>query len=451
MKKQILISIIVFAVFYFFRFYNIEHRVSFGWDQEQPAYQIKQLIQNYKPILLGPRVVGDKGFFLAPYYTYILVPFFLLSKLHPWAYLFFLLTYNMFFFFISLDLLKKIFDFNHAVFFLLFWSINPMMAHYDVTSWNPIFIPLLIMTTFWLMKKIGVDKHDLYYIFFGLLLGVGINMHFQFIFILFFSTFFLIISRKLLTLKKLILLIASFIFTFFPLLVFDLRHNFLNINLFINFFTEASRNTSNNIFSWIPVFTNFLEPIIYFKSQTTTFLFYLLAITILVILIKRTQKFLRNFYISVLFLWLIFPFGFAKYGQRPSEYYFIFLYPFMYIIIINFFQTLKKSYFLYLFLIIMMMINLNKLKENFKSDNLSLIYRDKLIKNLIPLIKNKKFNISYTVPLGRDTGFKYLIEYYGIKQTNNWSDPLIQIKIPADQSCQLKSGEMGIFIPPELR
>ena len=65
--------------------------------------------------------------------------------------------------------------------------------------------------------------------------------------------------------------------------------------------------------------------------------------------------------------------------------------------------------------------------------------------------KNKKFNISYTVPLGRDTGFKYLIEYYGIKQTNNWSDPLIQIKIPADQSCQLKSGEMGIFIPPELR
>lgn len=90
------------------------------------------------------------------------------------------------------------------------------------------------------------------------------------------------------------------------------------------------------------------------------------------------------------------------------------------------------------------------LRQNLESDKLSLVYRDKLIKNLAKITKGKKFNISYTVPLGRDTGFKYLIEYYRIKQTGNWNNSLIQIKIPADNSCLIKEGDIGAIIPTEL-
>ena len=238
MKKQIFIIAVIFAVFCFFRFYNLEKRISFGWDQEQPAFQIRQLIKNHKPILLGPRVLSEKGFYLAPYYTYALIPFFLLTDLHPWAYLFFLITYNIFFFFLSLYLLTKIFNFNTALFFLLCWSINPFMAHYDTTSWNPIFVPIIILTTFFLMKKILEKKRDFFYLLLGLTLGIGINMHFQFAFLILFSFFFLAINRKILSIKKIFYLLGTFTITFLPLLIFDLRHDFLNTKLFINFFTD---------------------------------------------------------------------------------------------------------------------------------------------------------------------------------------------------------------------
>ena len=44
---------IIFLIFCFFRFYNLDKRLSFGWDQEQFSYQIKQIVQDHQPVLIG--------------------------------------------------------------------------------------------------------------------------------------------------------------------------------------------------------------------------------------------------------------------------------------------------------------------------------------------------------------------------------------------------------------
>ncbi|MFA6533384.1 MAG: hypothetical protein WCT22_05340, partial [Patescibacteria group bacterium] len=89
---------LVFLLFMFFRFNNFGNRIGFGWDQEQYSTQVRQLIVDHKPVLLGPRTTNDRGFFLAPYFTYLITPFFLLTNLHPYAIGIFLICFNILFF-----------------------------------------------------------------------------------------------------------------------------------------------------------------------------------------------------------------------------------------------------------------------------------------------------------------------------------------------------------------
>ena len=84
-KKTVFILISLFFVFMFLRFYNIEERIIFDWDQEQFSYQIKNIVENKDFTLLGPRANNDRGFFLGPYFTYLLVPFYMFRNLHPIA------------------------------------------------------------------------------------------------------------------------------------------------------------------------------------------------------------------------------------------------------------------------------------------------------------------------------------------------------------------------------
>lgn len=454
MKKQIFIIIFIFAVFIFFRFYNFENRISFGWDQEQFSYQVKQLIKDHKPVLLGPRTNNDKGFFLAPYFTYLIAPFFLITSLHPWALFFFLIFYNLLFFFSSYFILKKIFNSLYALFFLSFWAINPLIVHYDFTAWWPIMIPLGVIIVWKILYWVEKNSSVFPWILLGLVLGFFINMHIQFSLIVAFTIAFIWLDRKKnnLNLAKFFSLVAAFILMFVPLLIFDIRHDFLNTKLIFNFLNNGFDAKYWDPFSWLGVFANFIHPLILIKSVPFTLFFYLLILFALIYLLKIKRNNYQIFYKSSLFLWIIFPLFFAKYGQRPSEYYFIFLYPFIYIVIISFMMTtLKKKYFLYFLLFILFLANLKNLLANLKPDYFSLKYRDNLIQNLAKVVKNKKYNLSYATPLGLASGFKYLLDYYEITPTGDWRDPLVQIKIPPDKSCQLKSGLNAIMIPPELQ
>jgi hypothetical protein len=67
-KKNILfvfLLTIIFFIFSFLRFYHLEKRFVFDWDQENICYSVKNIIKG-KLTLIGPRVVSDAGFFLGP-------------------------------------------------------------------------------------------------------------------------------------------------------------------------------------------------------------------------------------------------------------------------------------------------------------------------------------------------------------------------------------------------
>lgn len=454
-RKNLILLITVFLIFAFFRFYNLNQRLSFDWDQEYYSYQVRKIIDG-KLTLIGPRVNNDKGFFLGPYFFYLLVPFYFFGGLHPRGLLYYVFFYNFLFFFISFYVLKKIFGFHKSIFFLLFWSINPMLVVFDVTPWNVNWAIFGILIVIFLLKKIYINHkriHLGYFMLFGFTLGFFLNFHPQFIFMILFCILFLffIFKKKLfLFVKNTIILLGGLFFSFLPILIFDLRHNFLNSRLFLEFFFgEKTSALDRNV--WFTVFINAFNPILIIKEKIFGVLFYSLILLFLIVLIKKNKNSFQNlFFQSFLGIWLIFPLFFSFLGSRPSEYYFYFLYLFIFLVIIEILFLIKKKFILIICLSFLFLINFKSLKNIIKAYDYGLYYKDKSIRKLKELVEqSKKFNISYNTPLGLNNGFSYLIDFYKIKQSGNFSDPLIEIRIPPGED-DIKINKIGLKIPKEL-
>ena len=452
-----LLTLTIFITFSYLRFFNLDKRFVFDWDQENICYSVKNII-NGKLTLIGPRVFSDAGFFLGPYFSYLLVPFFLLTKLHPKALIFFVIFVNVFFFWLSFFLLKKIFGKTISILFLSFWTINFYLIHFDTVGWWPVVLPLGIISTFYFLKKIYEKNKLSDWIILGLVLGFFVNMHFQFVFIILFSLMFLLISlikREIILKKKNIsLFLISFILMFLPLFIFDLRHQFLNTKAFFNFFFGSEKALNKDLSIWWSVFGNFLKPLIVvgdpFKNQWPTKIFYFLNLFIIFFLQKKEKGFKKEFFQSLFILWIFFPLAFIFWGKRPAEYYFIFLYPFIYLIIISFFIKIKNLSVLILALIFIFFSTKDNVFYTFKDNYFGFYYKEKVAKIIKEKTEGKKFNISFDVPLGMNHGFNYFFDWYQIKQTGDFSDPLIEVRIPPKKN-DIVIDKIGIKFPQELK
>ncbi|OGK36111.1 hypothetical protein A3A93_00740 [Candidatus Roizmanbacteria bacterium RIFCSPLOWO2_01_FULL_38_12] len=451
-QKYILPFCIVFLLFAFLRFYNLERRIEFSWDQEQFSTQIREIVRDNKFTLLGPRVTDDKGFFLAPYFTYLLLPFYLTTNLHPSALVPFLYVVNTIFFVMASFTISQISNVRFALFFLILWAINPLLVHYDTKPWWPVLIPLGVIIIWFLIYKI-YEKNELkYWLLLGITLGIFMNMHFQFIFICAFAFIFLIIhySKKIKQVYlKMIFLITSFALIFIPLLLFDLRHDYLNTRLFINYFTSRALDDSIIVFSWKPVLTNLILPLTGIKNPNISIIFLILMGGGLLYLIKIRKNFQRTFYISTLILLILTVLGFSFYGSRPSEYYFVYLYPFIYIFIADILISSKNTFVSIFAIIFLIIINASDLKKSIQDHPGGLYYKDIAVRRILQYTKDKKVNIAFDMPPGND-GYYYFMKYYRIESSQNPSDPTILLRIPPkNDDIRIKS--IGLHIPKELK
>ena len=240
---------------------------------------------------------------------------------------------------------------------------------------------------------------------------------------------------------------------FLPLIVFDMRHNFLNSNLFLKFFFSSTESSvGRDYLSWIPVASNFFQPLTYIKNDSLTIIIFLLLGFLSIFLIRKRTEFQKLFYQSFLVVLIITPIFFSFYGKRPSEYYFAYLYPFIALIFSDFLLSLKNKYLALLILTFFIFINVRQLNDNFKTNPLGLYFKNltaKKIKENVDL--SKKINITMDTPLGRNNGFNYLIDWHGIEQSGDFKDTLVQIKIPSVDTDVKINDEIGLLIPKEVR
>lgn len=433
-SNKIFPFLLVFLSFFFLRSWLLSKTLPFAWDQERDAQVVSKIITQRTPPLIGPRVVGDHGFYLGPYFFYFLLPFYALTSLNPSALIFFILFVSILFFLFTYLSFKKLFNQKIALIFLFLWGVLPLTVNIDRIAWNPLMIPLCFSLLIFLLQK-KHQNNNFYFLSLGLILGLSFHLHFQGLFYLIFTLVYLFQSGVK-SLRKFLFIFLGFFLSFAPLLIFDFRHQFINSHLFLNFFFSGS-SSPHSLFSFLPVWANFVAKLTTINNPIFSIIFWFLLL--LFAFTRRKEP----FFLASTVLLLLTPIAFAIYGRRPSEYYFVYLLPII-ISIISLFLSRIKIHPLIAILIILISTFLSS--KQIKTDPLSLYYKDQIVKIAKDIIKDNDVYISYNVPLGQNTGFDYLIDYYQINRSLDTSRPGVQFLIPKNTSLP-SAGNISLFVP----
>ncbi len=453
-RLTLLVLVIIFFIFCILRFYDLPHRAIFNWDQEQFSFQIYNLIHNHHPTLLGPRVSNDFGFYLAPYFTYLLAPFYFVTRLHPVGMLLFLIAVNCTFFFLSYKVISRLFSSTHALFFLFLWTISSSLQQLETVAWWPILIPPGVMIMWYMQSRIYKHPQIIrLWTATGLLAGLFMNMHFQFIFILTqLGLFFLLlkIKNKQIPLRNFVALMISFGLMFTPLFIFDLRNHFLNSQLFFNYFLHKDTIYAGGFGGqWPFIFAILMAPYIFVRTVAAGTIAFATMIGATIYGWRKSSGFKSLFYLTHAVMILCAFIGFTIMGIRPSEYYFLFLIPIFLISLIDLALENKLILPLVAFCIIATSANMASLTQHLNPHFDSLRYKDDLVKEIQHQVGNKKFFISFGGPPGSDTGFRYLILIRGLNSSSDGRNPQIQVWSPPPDPKNAFGG-FGIIYPPEL-
>ncbi|MEM4270737.1 MAG: glycosyltransferase family 39 protein, partial [Candidatus Pacearchaeota archaeon] len=312
--------------------------------------------------LLGPTAsVG--GFFLGPIYYYFMTPFLWLFNYNPVGPAVMVAIFGVLTVYLVYKAGQMFFNKTTGIIAAIFYSISPLVIAYSRSSWNPNLMPFFSLLTL-VVLHIALRKDKSWLIVLsGLLLGVTMQLHYlaTFLSVIMFSyvlLFEIFKNSKGFSSAFLIKLFKNYFFLFLgflvglsPFLVFEVRHNFQNIQSIFNFIL-SSKDTglSAKIYKIIydvffrlfaRLLTNFPPPEQVSLKASINILFWYLGslmlgvISILVFLIKFAILYKKKekeedqfFKYLLIFLWLILGVGlFGFYKKNIYDYYFGFMFP----------------------------------------------------------------------------------------------------------------------------
>jgi len=216
------------TVFLGLRLWNIENRVNFSMDQGMFMIRAREIWINKEITLLGPPaspIVDGRHFFQGPITYYLLTGLELLGNWEvikiSWL-MAILGLVGMWFLFKTIAMVANE---KAAWIGALLYCFLPITINFSNFIWNPNF--LLILTPIYLYFLVKAIKKNSRWLMFlaGIMGGVGLQFHFQFVPILGISAIYLLIKNR----KIWWCFVLGAIIGYLPLIVFDIRNNFYNL------------------------------------------------------------------------------------------------------------------------------------------------------------------------------------------------------------------------------
>jgi len=328
LKKEILrnklksvIFLLLFISFIFFRFYDIENRSTFSWDQVDNAWAAKNIIDDGKFPLLGMQVRGTTGFYIGPLYYYFITPFYYFANLDPLASGIIAGATAVFAFIVFTIIVKKLFSFNVTLMGLFFLTFSWHLISIDRIQWPVNFIPPISLIIFFSLYKI-IDGNTKYAFLLALTTGLMFHLHFTavlFLPIILISP--LLFARTKETVKHLLISVLIFLLLLSPLVINSIQSsgaNERNMFAFLNTFYHGFHLTR---------FIQITEDAL-IEFSTISFFPYLkyvsyLAYPLFAVALLRTKIKGKKIIIYLGVLWIFVPWIiFSTYSGELTNYYF---------------------------------------------------------------------------------------------------------------------------------
>jgi len=199
--------------------------------------EVWEMVASGKPRLIGPmvisKVVHGRGFFIGPVMYYLLAP---LAIIFKWNVILITKALLFMWWLTALGILiwiSKRFSWLAGLAAYGIFASLPFLIDFSHKIWNPNFLPLIGIGFFWLLEEIWRKEKKWHWFLLGFFLGLGINFHYSaFLWLLFFLSILALGWRR----KKfkffhlgLPLFVLGIIIGDLPLFLFELRHNFYNL------------------------------------------------------------------------------------------------------------------------------------------------------------------------------------------------------------------------------
>lgn len=238
MKKSLVLLLgAILLISIFFRTYDLVGRYGYGHDAELFSWIVKDIVVNHHPRLIG-QLTSAPGIFIGPLFYYLLVPFFLLSKMDPIGAVIpitiigVLATLSYYFVFSKLFSRTTGFITAFLQAILLAWvGFDRRVAPSTPTN-------LWVIWYFYTIIQIA-RGHFFVLPLLGILIGLIWHIHIALLPTLIAIPFAFLLAKKLPRLKEVLLFTLTLFITSLPLLIFELRHNFIQTKSLIENFTAG--------------------------------------------------------------------------------------------------------------------------------------------------------------------------------------------------------------------
>lgn len=241
-KEKFVLFIIILAAF--FRLYRMPDFAMFLGDQGRDAIVVKRIITlEHFPAIGPPSSLGQ--IFLGPFYYYLISPFLLLWNFNPIGLAYAVALVSILGIIISYFVIRAEANPKVSLLFLVFVAFSYVNIVSSRFSWNPNLLPVFSFLTLYFFYKFLASKKYIFAFGFGAFLALSLQLHHLAILLtipLAVSFLYQLLKENDRTtlIKRGVLALVSFLFFSLPLIVFDLRHQFLNSKNLIKLFVEGN-------------------------------------------------------------------------------------------------------------------------------------------------------------------------------------------------------------------
>ncbi len=286
-NKELFIVLFFTLLFIAIRSLYYKNLFVFIFDQVSSSTTVLELWRDKKISLIGPPlsfVIEGKQVFFGGISYYIQFIFLLIGEFDPfwstYAFMAFagLMTISLYFG------VKKLINQNAAIIISILYAFLPFSIESTIALWNPYFLFTLLPLLVYLMGLFKEKKRFLIFFLFSLLNGILFQLHYMYLFTVVGLLAYYFIFKRL-EIKYFFIFLFGFGLGFGNMILFELRHNFYNLQTLAFYFTKPKTVASH----WLADY--------YFSSIG---LFVLLMI--LYVLRKRLNRFLCIGFFIIMFI-----------------------------------------------------------------------------------------------------------------------------------------------------
>lgn len=423
-SQYIYLSILLFILLLgaFLRFYKIREYMTFLGDEGRDMLVVKRMIIDHKFTLLGP-ITSVGSIYMGPIYYYFMAPFLWLWRMDPVGPSIMVAIISVFTIALLYKLGAEFFDPFIGLLSSFIYAISRLTIIYGHSSWNPNVVPFFALLIIYCLLKVIVKKKYRWLIVAGLSLGVLIQLHYvtlMFIPIILVSLFLI---RFRVPIRYYLMSIVGFMVSYSPFLLFELRHNFVNLQSVWRFIWEQKRSAAPTIFSTVntifDVLVRLFWRIVVIENAELTKLF-MVGIIVIVgyIWFKKQKNKEKLMSMKVIIIWLVV--GVASFGLYQGivyDYYLGSLFPVPTLLSAVMLYTLWKmrrlgriSAIILIFFIVYFNFKNNpmKIEPNNMLKNTETIARFIYEKN-----EGKPYNFALIAIHNSDHAYRYFLEIWG--------------------------------------